>query len=142
MIPTKACPVLVRTRAGVLEVLAFEHPLAGRQLVKGSIENGETPAAAALRELGEEAGVTDAHVREDWGVWDAAPDAQVWAVFRCEAAHALPDRWTFRAEDDGGHDFRFFWQPIPATLDPRVWHPMFQRALAFVAQRMASSYTP
>lgn len=38
----RACPVVLRESGG-LEVLAFEHPLAGLQLVKGRLEPGESP---------------------------------------------------------------------------------------------------
>jgi 8-oxo-dGTP pyrophosphatase MutT (NUDIX family) len=54
----KACPVVLRSPQGKCEILAFCHPLAGHQFVKGTVEAGETPAAAALRELYEEAGIT------------------------------------------------------------------------------------
>ena len=52
----KTCPVVLRSPQGKCEILAFCHPLAGHQFVKGTVEAGETPAAAALRELYEEAG--------------------------------------------------------------------------------------
>jgi len=47
----KACPVVLRVSKEILEVLAFIHPSAGKQFVKGTIENGETPQQAAEREL-------------------------------------------------------------------------------------------
>ena len=50
----KACPVMFRD-SSMRKILAFEHPEAGVQLVKGSIEPGENPRLAALRELAEEA---------------------------------------------------------------------------------------
>ncbi|MHC8286071.1 NUDIX domain-containing protein [Pseudomonas sp. XS1P51] len=46
----KACPVVLRN-IEQLEILAFRHPLAGLQLVKGSVEPGELTGAAAVREL-------------------------------------------------------------------------------------------
>lgn len=52
----KSCPVVLRGRE-TLEILAFEHPLAGLQLVKGSVEPGEPTDLAAIRELKEEAGI-------------------------------------------------------------------------------------
>ena len=55
MAADKSCPVVLRARE-TLEILAFEHPLAGLQLVKGSVEPGESTALAAVRELMEEAG--------------------------------------------------------------------------------------
>ena len=46
----KACPVVFRD-SSLQQILAFEHPKAGLQLVKGRIEPGENARAAALREL-------------------------------------------------------------------------------------------
>ena len=54
----KACPVVLRSPEGKCEILAFAHPSASHQFTKGTVEASETPAAAALRELYEEAGIT------------------------------------------------------------------------------------
>lgn len=54
----KVVPVILRQQKQVLEILAFRHPLAGSQLVKGTIEQGEKYDEAAIRELYEEAGLT------------------------------------------------------------------------------------
>ncbi len=40
-----------------LEILAFEHPLAGLKIIKGTIEAEESPADAAIGKLREESGV-------------------------------------------------------------------------------------
>ena len=53
----KVCPVVVRLCDGRREVLAFVHPVAGKQFVKGTIESGENPLDAARRELREESGL-------------------------------------------------------------------------------------
>uniref|UniRef100_UPI00124C1F65 NUDIX domain-containing protein n=1 Tax=Acinetobacter ursingii TaxID=108980 RepID=UPI00124C1F65 len=53
----KVVPILIRRKAQTLEILAFRHPLAGIQLVKGSIEPNETYDYAAIRELFEESGL-------------------------------------------------------------------------------------
>ena len=45
----KACPVVLRSPEGKCEILAFAHPSAGHQFIKGTVEASETPAAAALR---------------------------------------------------------------------------------------------
>jgi 8-oxo-dGTP pyrophosphatase MutT (NUDIX family) len=55
--PRKACPVIVRRTAGGVEILAFRHPKAGCQLVKGTIEPAESVRRAAERELQEESGI-------------------------------------------------------------------------------------
>ncbi len=129
----KACPVVLRQRAG-LEILAFEHPLAGLQLVKGSIEAGEASAVAAVRELAEEAGVQGVAIGP-LGLWHAGFGGQVWAFHECRVAHALPERWSHRCADDGGHEFSFFWHPL-ADKPSEHWHPLFQQALAFLRERL------
>jgi 8-oxo-dGTP pyrophosphatase MutT (NUDIX family) len=49
------------------ELLLFEHPAAGIQIPAGTVEVGETPAAAALREAAEETGLTDLTIRQYLG---------------------------------------------------------------------------
>lgn len=131
----KSCPVVLR-HEGALEILAFAHPLAGLQLVKGSIEPGESAAAAALRELAEEAGIASAWVERNLGCWHSGHQGQVWSFHGCVVPHALPDAWVHHAADDGGHDFRFFWHPLESTADAASWHPAFRGALDFIRNAM------
>ena len=49
MFVRNACPVFRETVAA-LKLPVFEHPLAGIQLVKGTIEPAELPEGAALRD--------------------------------------------------------------------------------------------
>jgi hypothetical protein len=44
----KACPVVLRRNQDRFEILAFRHPIAGCQLVKGSIEPEEDVGQAAI----------------------------------------------------------------------------------------------
>ena len=128
--PAKACPILPRIRAGAAEVLAFRHPLAGLQLVKGTVEPGEAPADAAVREMWEEAGIRVRVVRP-LGTHQALP-GQAWALFLCAIDTPLPDGWVHRTEDDGGHDFRFFWQPLTGESLAQ-WGPPYAAVLARIA---------
>jgi 8-oxo-dGTP pyrophosphatase MutT (NUDIX family) len=134
MTPNKACPVVVRAAPAGLEILMFRHPRAGCQLVKGSIEPGESAPDAALRELFEEAGITDARVIGDLGLWEAVAGEQVWSFQRCEPGAPLPDRWSHPCADDGGHIFELFWQPL--AEDPRDAHPVFLNAVRAVRARL------
>lgn len=84
--PDKACPVVIRGQ-GAIEILAFEHPLAGLQLVKGTIESGESSRAAALRELREESGLSASNVSADLGIWTSGYENQIWAFHLCEVDH-------------------------------------------------------
>lgn len=129
----KACPVVLRyTRE--LEVLAFRHPLAGLQLVKGTLEAGESTAAGAVRELAEEAGV-EAEESRFLGLWHSGFADQVWAFHECRVQMPLPERWTHFAADDGGHHFEFFWHAL-ASPPSAQWHPLFQAALGFLRGRL------
>ena len=47
----KIVPVVLRHQQQGLEILAFRHPLAGTQLVKGTIEQDEKHEQAAVRGL-------------------------------------------------------------------------------------------
>src|SRR5215472_11631901 len=122
MIPTKACPVVFRDSTAS-RILVFRHPSAGIQLVKGTIEPGESPSDAALRELHEEAGIADATVCRDLGLWDAGFDGQVWSLQLCATLTALPECWSHHCPDDGGMELYFFWHDLHA--DPsEEWHPL------------------
>ena len=59
--PGKACPIVMQQRDKKRYVLAFTHPTAGKQFVKGTIEADESPLDGAVRELKEESGL-DANV--------------------------------------------------------------------------------
>lgn len=127
MTPAKAVPVVLRQR-GEVEVLAFRHPLAGNQLVKGTIEPDETAEAGALRELAEESGISNGRASGRFG--SDTIGGTVWHFVRVAVAD-LPDAWSFRTGDDGGHDFAFFWHPLSGA-EGADWHPDFRRALAFI----------
>lgn len=129
----KACPVVLRN-IEQLEILAFRHPLAGLQLVKGSVDPGELTGVAAVRELFEEAGIRGEEIR-DLGTWDSAITGHTWAFHECRVTHNLPDAWNHFAADDGGHEFAFFWQPL-ASEPGEEWHQIFKDALAFLRQRI------
>ena len=132
----KAVPVLLREKRGVLEVLAFRHPKAGLQIVKGTIEDGEPPEAAALRELKEESGVADARLVGSLGTSESIADGEVWHFFRCEADEQ-PVRWVFATADGNGLIFSFFWHPLEAVPD-HEWHPKFVRALEHIRAALST----
>jgi 8-oxo-dGTP pyrophosphatase MutT (NUDIX family) len=132
MVANKVCPVVLRTVGTTVQVLVFEHPRAGCQLVKGTIEAGESVDAAALRELAEESGIDSAAVSRHLGVWPSGFDDQVWAFVRCEPAQPLRESWVHHAADDGGHVLRFYWWPLLEPVDANLWHPLFRDALLFI----------
>jgi 8-oxo-dGTP pyrophosphatase MutT (NUDIX family) len=131
----KACPVVFRD-ASMRQILAFEHPEAGLQLVKGRIEAGEDARAAALRELQEESGIahTQTQIAEDLGTWQSGHKGHVWSFHLCTFAPTLPERWTHLCEDDGGHEFKFFWHDVNQEADEK-WSPQYRRALQAIRDR-------
>ena len=130
----KACPVLFRD-SSMRQILAFEHPQAGLQLVKGRIEYGEDARAAALRELAEESGIADAGIIEDLGTWNSEHKGHVWSLQLCTFAPALPEKWTHLCVDDGGHEFSFFWHDVNAEPGEE-WAPQYRRALQTIRERI------
>ena len=139
MKPNKACPVLLRNKGGDLQILAFRHPLAGCQLVKGTIEADEAPDAAVLRELFEESGIDSAGVVRHLGIWESGYKNQVWSLYLCEAGQ-LADEWTHHTPDGGGLDFSFFWHSLDDSPDA-AWHPLYREALLWIKKALASPKT-
>lgn len=128
----KACLVVLRRISGELQILTFQHPIAGKQLVKGTMEQGETPEAASVRELWEEAGI-NLRCEKFLQLWQWTPEATpTWAFCLMENGDQLPDRWRHFCSDDGGHYFEFFWQPLAESPQPSEWHPLFIAALAAI----------
>ena len=122
----KVCPVVLRKQNQ--ELLLFKHPLAGIQLVKGTIETfDESYITAAKRELAEESGITHVISARYLCSWDSSFQNQVWLFVLCECAD-LEDSWTFHTQDDGGHDFAFFWHHIGSDISSQA-HTVFQNAL-------------
>ena len=86
----KAVPIVLRATHERNEVLLFEHPLAGPQLVKGTIEPRESASAAAIRELAEESGLLSARCVSDLGTWEQCPPGQIWHFREVLVEHELP----------------------------------------------------
>jgi 8-oxo-dGTP pyrophosphatase MutT (NUDIX family) len=133
----KVCPVVLRTRNGRVEILAFRHPNAGLQLVKGSLEPGEDPAHAALRELSEESGIEDADIISSLGTIHVIGPDQEWYLFVC-STDPLPDAWSHFTLDGGGHAFSFFWHPFDEEPDDN-WHSIFKQALNLIRTTIENS---
>lgn len=134
MTPNKVCPVLIRKKDDDWQILAFHHPLAGDQLVKGTIEENENPEIAVLRELTEESGIASAKIVKDLGVWKTGFENQIWSIFLCEADNLL-DEWTFHASDDGGQNFVFFWHSLNAGSGE--FHPLYQDAMKWIKDKLS-----
>ncbi len=119
--------MVARTNNLATELLAFEHPAAGKQFVKGGVEPGESAEAAAKRELWEEAGLralSACHILTSEHLEFEAN----WHFVLCDIAPA-PEHWLHHCADGGGHVFSFFWQPLQSPLN-ETWDSLFHAALA------------
>ena len=130
----KTCPVVLRTTQGECEILAFCHPLAGHQFVKGTVKTGETSAAAALRELHEEAGITTHAITTALGSTDAIQSGERWHFFVVQT-DPLPDSWHHQCADDGGQPFGFFWHPVRQP-PPDSFEHRYHTALHFIRAQL------
>ena len=130
----KACPVVLRSPQGKCEILAFCHPLAEHQFVKGTVEAGETLAAAALRELYEEAGITAQAITTMLSSSNAIQSGEKWHFFVVQT-DPLPDSWQHKCADDGGQLFGFFWHPVRQPL-PDSFEHRFHKALHFIRAQL------
>lgn len=128
----KACPIVLRERDTGTEILSFEHPNQDFQLVKGTIEPGESHDLAALRELEEESGISDAHIVRFLQKVHFTEEQQSWSVYLCKTGE-LPENWSHMAlEGDGEeHEFRFFWHRLDDDLGDE-WHYTFQHIIELV----------
>ena len=136
----KVAPIVLR-RSEVLEILAFRHPKAGTQLVKGTWEEGESAEKASLRELAEESGIMNASVDRELGQLPFRRIRQHWHFYLCQVPDQLPDRWTFFTQDGGGHLFDFFWHELNRPPG-HGWHADFRRALTFVRRKLQDEVLP
>ena len=110
---------ITREHSGSLQVLVFEHldhPSAGIQVPAGSIESGETPEEAALREAWEESGVEELRVQRYLGsfLWWYAErgEYQERHIFHLVTSQAPPERWQHTVSagaEDKGLRFVLYW---------------------------------
>lgn len=131
----KACPVVIRNPAAP-ELLAFRHPRAGLQVVKGSIELGVTLHDACERELFEESGV-----RADAGRCPGQhtmPDGCVWGFVLMRVSADLPLLWSHYTSDGGGLIFRFFWHPLDASPCGE-WDAGYAAAMQFLKSSLTKT---
>ena len=118
----KVVAYVVRNR----HLLVFIHDdvaleITGVQVPAGTIEGGESPETAAVREVWEETGVATRVVRalgtETYDVWPSKPEVHERYFFQLEPVDDdLPDRWR-AGEDhpsDGGSAERWtcWWAPL------------------------------
>lgn len=86
----KVTAFVVRTVEQQPHLLLFEHPTAGIQIPAGTVEAGELPAVAALREAQEETGLTDLTIKRYLGAADDPLPAGHKVLAATTPVHARP----------------------------------------------------
>ncbi|HEX6121671.1 MAG TPA: GNAT family N-acetyltransferase [Ktedonobacterales bacterium] len=120
----KAFGYITRRHAGMTQALAFTHrdfPEAGIQIPKGTVEEGEQPEEAVLREMVEETGLRaltllGAVARDHHDSPDGGESERLFYWLRAENA---PDRWEHTvasAGEDDGLVFQCFWVSRPDAV--------------------------
>ena len=66
----KVTAFVTRERNGVRELLLFRHPTAGIQIPAGTVEDGETPETAVIREVYEETGLRGVNIEQSLGCFE------------------------------------------------------------------------
>ncbi|MFD4258694.1 NUDIX domain-containing protein [Streptomyces sp. NPDC058534] len=95
----------------------------GIQVPAGGVRPGESPEAAALREAGEETGLSNFKIVRKLGEteYDISPyrfEVQRRHVFQLELTEPTPERWDSQEDHDGEQEptrFECFWIPLEAA---------------------------
>lgn len=118
----KACAYVTRDDA---ELLVFRGPgHDGLQIPKGTVEQGETPREAVVREVIEESGVATFQglehlVTDVWERYESPPKRYVRSFYHVPV-HEPRDAWTHTVTGSGeerGAEFEFFWVDVPTARD-------------------------
>nr|WP_202410007.1 NUDIX domain-containing protein [Halobacillus litoralis] len=112
----KAYGYVTRIKEGQIQVLVFQHPIAeaGIQIPKGTVDPGEDPQEAVLREMEEETGLRNFHV-EQWlaeDLWKNDDGAIHHRFFYKLRVSNAEDEWDHEPTGGGeekGLTFHFFW---------------------------------
>ena len=133
----KAVACLLRGGSNEVELLVFTHPNGTMQIPKGTVDPGELPRNAVLRELQEESGVEDAEINSavcrlqrvrPRGPQGMGPlEDQLWHVFSLHSGSPMPDSWSHTATgsaEEEGLVFSLEW--IPLSEADRLLDPLFQ----------------
>jgi ADP-ribose pyrophosphatase YjhB (NUDIX family) len=116
--------------AGAPELLVFEHrdyPEAGTQVPAGTLDEGETPEDAAVREVEEESGLEGCRLLKKLAVcdWPNPETGQMNErhVFHLAAPPGTAEKWTWVETDGGivseleGYVFQFRWIRLDGAIE-------------------------
>jgi 8-oxo-dGTP pyrophosphatase MutT (NUDIX family) len=106
----KVAALITRPGPDGPEVIVFDHPVSGYQLPAGTVEDGESFEAAALREGWEETGALGLELVREVGVSTLRDEDR--HIFHLRATVEMPDEWRVATPDGGGLIWWCSWMPI------------------------------
>jgi 8-oxo-dGTP pyrophosphatase MutT (NUDIX family) len=92
---TKVTAFVVRPSPAGGDLLLFRHPYAGIQIPAGSVDEGEAPQHAVLREVGEETGLTDVSLLDELAAQEIPIPEGHSFVLHATTVYARPDPTSF-----------------------------------------------
>ena len=130
LVPKAIAYVTRQSAAGGRELLVFEHrdyPEAGLQVPAGTVDAGETPEEAVLREVEEESGLIGCRIMSKLAAYDW-PNPETGKmnerhVFHLSAPPYTEEAWTWVETDGGkvpeleGYVFLFRWVSLGGSVD-------------------------
>ena len=131
----KSFSYIIRASRAGPQLLVFdslEEP--GLEVPKGSVQPGETPAQAAMREVEEESGLRELTLIGELGVTLWQDEEQHFFLFRADVL--LPDQFEHVVtghDGDRGMRYQYRWIEITPTLS----QSLVQGCNAFVGEMMA-----
>jgi 8-oxo-dGTP pyrophosphatase MutT (NUDIX family) len=127
---------IIRLNQAGPELLVFdslEEP--GLEVPKGSVQPGETPAQAAVREVWEESGLTGLILIRELGVTLWQDEEQHFYLFKTD--QALPDRFEYVVTgQDGDRGMRYEYRWLEIT--PALSQSLVQGSNRFVREMIAA----
>lgn len=91
----KVTAFVIRRAGPADELLLIRHPTSGIQLPAGTVDEGELPEAAVLREVAEETGLRLGGVERCLGFRDELPPDATHVICRKTRVYSLPDPGSF-----------------------------------------------
>jgi len=132
----KSFSYIIRLNQAGPELLVFdslEEP--GLEVPKGSVQPGETPAQAAVREVWEEAGLTGLTLIRELGVTLWQDEEQHFYLF--QTGQELPDRFEHVVTgQDGDRGMRYQYRWMAVT--PALGQSLVQGSQRFVRELLAA----